>query len=254
MGIFKIDDRKRHSMGGSAPTPPRHASDDGRARLRQVAGELAKARDCVADLEAQSRRMQSIISDAEASHNALQQAIAADGGVALAAYGAGKADNQPIVGLIAAKENSAKAASAAKVALPSMEEMLTKARAEVDRLTLANSNEVIHYLKRRAAEDIVAPYHKTFRDLTATHDVLCGVSVALYATGHGEMRTVTTPIQVPGFNTSPGPGPNERIMMQHEANEFKVSDATARWMQAREKLASDPDAQIDDLIGAPEFR
>jgi hypothetical protein len=148
----------------------------------------------------------------------------------------------------------AKVASAKFLRLPKAVEMLTKARAEVDRLTIANSNEVIHYLKRRAAEDIVAPYHKTFRDLTATHDVLCGISVALYATGHGEMRTVTAPIQVPGFNTSPGPGPNERIVMQHEANEFTVSDATAKWMQAREKLASDPDAQIDDLIGAPELQ
>lgn len=250
MGIFKMDERKRHGVGGSAPTPPRQASDDGRARLRHVAAELAKARECVADLEARSRRMQAIISDADAAHEALQQAIAADGGVALERYGNGTASNEPIAALIAAKENGARAASAAKVALPSVEEMLTKARSEVDRLTKVNSDEVIHYLKRRAAEDIVASYHKTFRDLTATHDVLCGISTALYATGHGEMRTVTAPIQIPGFNTSPGPGPSERIVMQHEANGFKVSEATAKWMQAREKLETDPDAQIDDLIGA----
>ena len=40
--------------------------------------------------------------------------VAADGGVALAEYAAGKASDHPIARLILTKENTAKAASAAK--------------------------------------------------------------------------------------------------------------------------------------------
>jgi hypothetical protein len=155
MGVIqKFNGRKPFPDAGSASPPTGHgAVHDGRERLRFAAAELAKACDCVADLETRLARLTTIISDADAAHAALQEAIAADGGVALEAYGAGNASDHPIAKLVAAKECTAKAASAAKDALPGVQDILAKARAECGRLESAKFDAVIVYLKTRASDE-----------------------------------------------------------------------------------------------------
>lgn len=253
MGIISsLNGHKRHGVGGSAPTPPANKYD-GRDRLRAAAKALADGQACVADLEARLNRLGTIISDADAAHEALQQAITADGGVALERYGNGNAANEPIAALIATKENTARAASAAKAALPSVEDMLAKARAEVTRLDKVKFDALIVYLKTRAADEHRA-FLKSFDSLCKGYDSLCGIAFALSATGHSEMMTSGLPMEiaVPGFNmnTGPGSGPSERVTMARSADEDAIRRATADWMKARERLAKDPDADIDDLIGA----
>lgn len=251
MGIVQKLSEKRHGLGAAAPTPPAKATHDGRERLRFAAAELAKASDCVADLEARLNRLTTIISDADAAHAALQKAIAADGGVALEAYGAGKASGQPIAKLVAAKDNTAKAASAAKDALPGVQDMLAKARAEVSRLEAVKFDAVIVYLKTRASEEHRS-FIRAFNALCGSYDRLCGIAVALSATGHAEMMTTGLPVSiaVPGFNMGTGPshGPSERVTMGHGPSEAKIGHATAQWMQARERLMKDADADLSDLI------
>lgn len=250
MGIVQNLNGRNLVVQGAPPTGQgtRH---DGRARLRYAAAELAKAKDCVADLEARLDRLNTIISDADAAHLALQEAIAADGGVALEAYGAGRASDQPIAKLVAAKENTAKAASAAKDALPSVQDMLAKVRAEVAKLESAKFDAVIVYLKMRASDEHKA-YMRAFRELCDSYDRLCGIAVAVSATGHSDMMTtgLPVPIRAPGFNMSTGPahGPSELVTMGHTASENKVAAWTAKWMQARERLDKDVDAELDDLI------
>jgi hypothetical protein len=257
MGVIeKLNDRKRHGVGGAAPTPPA-SKYDGRKRLRAAAKALSEAQECVADLETRFKRLHTIVSDADAAHDALQQAITADGGVALEAYGNGKAGNEPIAALIATKENTARAASAAKAALPNVEDMLAKARAEVARLEGVKFDAMIVYLKTRAADEHRA-YLKAFNAMCGSHDALVGIAVALSATGHSDMMTTGAPlpIGVPGFNlnTGPGYGPSERATMTHSARDDKVEGAKANWMQARERLNSDPNADIDDLVGVPTYQ
>jgi hypothetical protein len=86
---------------------------------------------------------------------------------------------------------------------------------------------------------------------------LYGIAVALSVTGHSDMMTTAlpVPIQAPGFNMGTGPahGPNELVTMRHVAAEAKVGDAQAKWLQARERLVKDVDANVDDLIG-PQFQ
>lgn len=247
---------KRHGVGGSAPTPPSTKAYDGRDRLRAASDALTQAQACVADLEAQFNRLHIIVSDADAANEALQQAITADGGVALAAYGNGTASNEPIAALIATKEDTARAASAAKAALPRVEDMLAKARAEVVRLEGVKFDAMIVYLKTRAADQHRA-YLKAFNAMCASHDALCGIAVALAATNHSEMMTsgAPLPIKAPGFNMNigAGHGPSESVTMMHAPREDKIGKATADWMQARERLADDPNADIDDLIGASQY-
>jgi hypothetical protein len=100
-------------------------------------------------------RMTTIISDAGVAHSALQAAIGADGGVALEAYGAGLTSDQPIAKLVEHKETTAKAAGAAKDALPGVRDALANARAVLAKAENAKFDAVILYLKARA--DFEAP-------------------------------------------------------------------------------------------------
>jgi hypothetical protein len=185
---------KRHGVGGSAPTPP-GMKYDGRDRLRAASDGLVKGQQCVAELEAQFNRLTSIVTAADTAQVTLQAAITADGGVALEAYG--NANNEPIAALIATKENTARAASAAKAALPNVEDMLSKARAEVARLEGVKSDDMIAYLKMRA-DDQHRAYVKAYNEMCASHDVLCGIAVALSATGHSDMMTSGQPLPIRG--------------------------------------------------------
>lgn len=255
MGV--IEKLKRVGVGGSAPTSPAIVTYDGRERLRAAAGALNEAQACVADLEGQFNRLNAIVSAADAANDALQQAITADGGVALAAYGNGTASNEPIAVLIATKENTARAANAAKTALPRVEDVLAKARAEVVRLEGVKFDALIVFLKTRAADQHAA-YVKAYNAMCKSHDALCGIAVALAATGHSEMMTSGAPmaIKAPGFNMGTGPahGPSESVTMTHAPREGDISGTTADWMKARERLAADPNADIDELIGSSLFQ
>jgi hypothetical protein len=255
MGIIEKLSGKR----SDAPVGPEPAATggivklDGRERVRKAAAELGKANECVADLEGRLNRLNTIISDADAAHAALQQAIAADGGVALETYGAGQASDQPIAALVGAMENTARAASAAKDALPSVTDMLSRARAEVVRLEGMKFDAMIVYLKTRAREEH-NKYNAAFAELSRAYDALCGIAVAVSATGHADMMTtgLPVPIKAPGFNMSTGPahGPSELVTLTHSVTEARIARSTAMWMQARERLERDPDADLDDLIGA----
>lgn len=251
MGI--VQNLKSSLTTTSAPPPSgRGTAHDGRGRLRFAAAELAKAKECVADLETRANRLTAIVADADAANAALQAAITADGGVALEAYGAGNASDQPIARLVSTKETTARAASAARDALPNVQDMLTKARAEEARMEAAKFDAVIVYLKMRAGDE-----HKSFlrayQDLCDSYDALCGIAVALAATGHSEMMTTghPVPIQVPNFNMGTGPahGPSERMVLSHGLAEAKIAAASDRWMQARERLLANADAGLNDLIG-----
>jgi hypothetical protein len=63
--------------------------------MRAAAAELSKAKEAEAESDAQLDRLISIIRDADAAEAAVQEAIAADRGVALKAYSDGKAPDHP---------------------------------------------------------------------------------------------------------------------------------------------------------------
>jgi hypothetical protein len=227
---------------------------DDRARLRHIAGELAKVQAVSADIDASQDRLVKVIRDADAADAALQEAVTEDGGVSLAEYSAGNAADAPIAKLITAKEITAKAAAVAKTALPGVQSRLDAARAEIDKLKQEQFDATIVYLKTRARDKNKA-YHDTFYALSNLYDQLCAIAVATSVTGHAEMMTTGLPvaIQAPGFNMSTGPshGPSEKVTLTHtpDDGEAKVVEVTSRWMQARERLLQDAYADLDDLIG-----
>jgi chromosome segregation ATPase len=188
MGLIQNLVGRKTTEESASASPPAGGSTvpDGRGRLRTAAAELAKAKECITDLEARLGRLNTIISDADTAHAALQAAIKEDGGVALEAYGAGRASNQPIAKLVETKENTAKAASAARDALPNVQDMLASGRAQEAALVTARFDAVIVYLKMRASDEHKT-YMRAFKDLCDSYDALCGIANALSATGHSEM-------------------------------------------------------------------
>ncbi len=256
MGLLqKLNGKRPFAVVSDAASPPdgqEPGPPDGREDLRLADAACKDARQRVAELEARLARMNAIVRDADAAQAALQAAVDDDGGEALEAYAAGQASDQPIARLVEHKDTTSKAASAAKDALPGVQDALAKARAELVRLEELKFSEVILFLKRRAKDEHEA-YVNTFNALNRSYEKLCGIAVALAATGHAEMMTTALPvaIQAPGFNMGLGPshGPSERVIMGHLAGEAEVAAFTAAWMQARERLIRDVDANVDGLIG-----
>jgi hypothetical protein len=250
MGIIE----KFRKEVAAAPAAATADNTDGRDRLRQIAGELADAQKVVADADALLDRLIRVIRDADAAEEALQASVAEDGGVSLAAYSAGEAADAPIAKLISTKKITAEAAAVAKAALSGVQSKLEAARTEVTRLEGVRFDATIVYLKTRA-EDKHRSYHDAFAVLSNLYDQLCGVAVAVSATGHADMMTsgLPLPIQAPGFNLSTGPshGPSETVTLAHTpgAGEARVAQSTSRWLEARERLLQNPDADVDDLIG-----
>jgi hypothetical protein len=146
------------------------------------------------------------MSDADAAHAAVQEAVAADGGVALAEYAAGSAADGGIAKLIAAEETTAKAAAAAKSALPKAQAMLADARAEVTRLEREKEDAALAHLRTRA-DDVALTYKRAFDLLCRSHDQLVGISAALSATGEygGEIVMSTCRSRCPGSTCRPRP-------------------------------------------------
>jgi hypothetical protein len=138
-----------------------------------------------------------------------------------------------------------------ELALPNVRQAMTHAMSEVDRLEKEKQDAVVAYLRQRA-DDVAEAYKKIFAALCATHDTLAGISVALSTTGAfgGEIQMSTVPMQVPRFNLPALADPNEYLpTMTHRASEITVDEAMASWMAARERLANDADAPLDDLLG-----
>lgn len=224
---------------------------DGRDRLRFFAAEHAKACGAVAELEARVGRLTTIIRDADAARAALQQAIADDGGISLAGYAAGSAPDGAIAKLIAADEAASKAAAAATDALPNVQSVLANARSEVSRLEQKREEAALEYLRMRA-DDLALQYKRIFGTLCRVHDQLAGVSIALSSSGAygGEIRMSTLPVEVPRFNLPSTADPNEYLpMMTHVGTESTVEESSAIWLEARERLAQDVEANLDDLVG-----
>jgi hypothetical protein len=256
--VFKLKSKandKKEAKAMTAPQPATQPVLDGRDRLRFFATELVKANNAVTELETRLNRLTNIVRDADAAHVALQQAIADDGGVALADYAAGNTPDCAIAKLIAVDEAASKAAAAAKEALPNVQNTHAHARAEVTRLEQKKEDTALEYLRGRA-DELALQYKRIFNALCRSHDQLVGISVALSTSGEygGEIRMSTLPVKVPRFNLPSTADPNEYLpTMDHLASEFTVEGSAADWQQARERLFKDADAELDDLIG-PQFQ
>jgi hypothetical protein len=218
-----------------------------RERLRHFDGEVSKAKSAVADLERRIERLESIIIDADAAHRALQLAIVNDGGVALASYstGAASADSE-IARLVMAAETSARAATAAKAALPHAQASLENARGQLVSLgeeRNAELNRVIAML----ADGEARAYQKAFDEMCRLHDQLVGYASVAQA-NLGDVQLIIDPVKVPRFALPSLGNADADPFLRHRTNDIVVSDAAKTWSSVRARLVADVDADLSDLI------
>jgi hypothetical protein len=231
---------------GEAPMP-RTIQHTGRERFRFVDGELKRAIEAIADLEARVQRLGSIISEAAVNQNNLQAAIKEDGGVALAEFSAGKADpDSDIAKLVTLAESSQKAAVAAKVALPSTEAMLESARSQAAELRDKRNAELNRVLANLADVDAKA-YDRAFTELCRLHDRLCGFSQIAQA-NIGDVRLILQNPSVPRFALPSLGNGDADPFLRHRENEIIVAESARTWATVRSRLESDVDADLSDIL------
>jgi hypothetical protein len=87
--LFRVE--KNNKLRGESPAAAVESNPrQGRERLKHFEGEIKKAHEAIEDLENRVARFDAIIVESEAAERSLQNAINADGGVALSEYSAGR--------------------------------------------------------------------------------------------------------------------------------------------------------------------
>jgi hypothetical protein len=219
----------------------------GRERLKHVCAETQKARDAVAEFELRVHRLEQIVSDADAAHKSLQAAIAADGGKALEDYAAGQAPaDSEIARLVLTAEQSARAATAAKAALPTATAALENDRMQVIVLGEERVLELGRVVALLADEECRA-YKRAFESLGRAHDRLVGYA-SVAEMNQGDIRLTQAPLAVPRF-ASPSLGNMDADpFLRHVVNQLDIGEAARMWEDVRARLDQDPNADISDLL------
>jgi chromosome segregation ATPase len=227
--------------GGSKPK-------QGRERLQHFADEIVRAHNAIEDLEQRVARFGSIITESKLAQRALQDAINADGGVALASYSAGQTKpNDEISRLVAHAKSSGEAAVAAKTALPHTESLLENARSQLISLAEQKNAELNRVVATLADTD-ARKYQDAFDLLGKLHDRLVGYA-AVVEGNQGDVRLIQEPLKtvrfvLPSMANSTDADP----FIRHQISELTVGESARKWSAVRDRLHSDANADIADLL------
>jgi hypothetical protein len=239
-----IKSQGKENPGTSSVKPK--AKQVGRERLQYFSQEISKANEAIESLEENIARLNSITVESEDAQRKLQAAISSDGGLALAAYSAGKTKpDDPISQIIAHAKSSGEAAAAAKMAMPHAEASLQDARSQLVTLTEqkhAELNHVIEMLADRDARD----YQSAFNAACMAHDRLCGYAAVMEG-NIGSLRLIHDPIKMPRF-ALPSMGTQDADQyIRHSVSDLTVNESARRWSAIKARLESNVDADISDL-------
>jgi hypothetical protein len=218
----------------------------GRERLRHFDGEVTKATSAVADLERSIERLESILVDAAAAHQALQLAIAADGGASLSRYSMGDAPDSEIGRLVMGEETLARAATAAKSALPNAVASLDNARGQVIALE-GERNAELNRVVAVLADSEARAYRDAFQEMCRLHDRLAGYARVAQA-NLGDVQLIIEPLKTPRFALPSLGNQDADPFLRHRPNDITTSEAARTWSTVRERLGADADADLGDLI------
>ena len=220
----------------------------GRERLKKLDAEVGKAQSAVSEFEQRVTRLEQIIVDADAAHNALQAAIVADGGKALEDYAAGQAPaDSEIAKLVMTAEQSARASTAAKAALPTATAALENVLAQVIVLGEERVKE-LNFVISMLADNEARAYQDAFNKMCIKHDRLVGyASVAQQS--HGDIQLIIDPVKAPRFASLSMGTVESDPFLRHQVSSLTVSEAAKQWTEVRARLEADVNADVSDLIG-----
>jgi chromosome segregation ATPase len=219
----------------------------GRERLQHFDDNIGLAEKAIADLENRIERLESIVVDAVAAAKDLQAAVEADNGKSLADYSAGKVEaDSNIAKLVMASDNSGRAATAAKAALPSGQAQLENARAQLVSLTEQRAAELQHVLAILGDTEARA-YQKLFDDLGRAHDRLVGYA-QVCESNLGDVRLIIDPVKAPRFGLPSMGNADADPFLRHRESELTIAESARASGNIRDRLAADAQADLSDLL------
>ena len=223
-------------------------SPAGRERLKHFDEQLAAANQAAVEIEEKIQRLQKIISDADSAHERLQLAILIDGGKSLSAYSSGElSDSSDIGTLVVNAEVTARSATAAKAALPTAQASLTNCHEQAVALNAARVAELDRVMAS-LADNWAREYQEAFDAMVKCHDRLVGFS-NVQQSNLGDIRLIEAPISAPRFSLpSMGRPDADPFLRAPFPSELTVAASERLWRSVKERLATDSDADISDLI------
>ena len=233
------------AVATSVPEPKPRPS--GRDKLRHFDGELAKANAAAVEIEERIQRLESIIAEADAAHQSLQIAIVVDNGRSLSDYSAGKAPDDSDIGkLVVLADSSARAATAAKAALPSAQASSANVREQAIRLDEERVKELDRVIAMLADVEARA-YQKTFNEMCRMHDRLVGYA-RVAENNIGDIRRIEDPLKTPRFALPSLGNSDSDPFLRHRTNDHVIAESERMWSSVKQRLQADTDADLSDLI------
>jgi hypothetical protein len=247
-------EKSNKSQGAASPgtSTPSSKPKQGRERLAFFAAGIAKAHEAVEDLEQRIARFESIITEAQVAHKALQAVVHEDGGRSLSDFSSGKTKPEDRISqLVAVAKASREAALAAADALPHTREALDNARSQLATLGQEKAAELNRVVAALADED-AQKYWQAFQNLGRLHDQLVGYS---YVAGQNLMageavhvQLTTEPLTAPRFIMPSLGSSDSDPELRYSSNQFAVDQAARKWSTVRERLDADDNCDINDLL------
>jgi type VI protein secretion system component VasK len=239
----RVEKNPRSESSGASVTKPKQ----GRERLQHFADEIVRAHNAIEDLEQRVARFGAIITESEVTHRALQDAINADGGIALAAYSAGQTKpNDAISKLVSHAKSSGEAAAAAKTALPHTESLLENARSQLISLVEQKNAELNRVVATLADVD-ARKYQEAFALLGKYHDRLVGYA-AMAEGNQGDVRLIQDPLKTVRFALPSMGNMDADPFLRHQISDLTVGESARKWSEVRHRLQSDANADLTDLV------
>jgi hypothetical protein len=243
--------------------PKTLAVSPAREALREVNEQLVVARKAFDAAQVNVNRLHKIIDDAAPAHRNVHQAVAQDGGEALARFAAAGAGE--FGALLDAADHAARAAAIAREALPGAERALDEARIEV-----ANrEDEKVRRIRQVLIEHgdaLATRYRQCFAELGSLHDELVAFAQGARAS---EIQLSPGVIEVPRFNLPslkgrpPSAAAAERgyslhglraggddgysPFLRHVPDANKIAQDRAIWMRFFASLEADPAAEMKEF-------
>jgi len=238
---------KNNKSQGANPGASVSKPKQGRERLQHFANEISNAHNAIEDLEQRVARFGSIIVESEAAEMALQTAIHADGGVALAAFSAGQTNpNDEFSKIVAHAKSSGEAAAAAKIAKPHTESLLENARSQLIALVEQKNAELNRVVATLADAD-ARKYQEAFALLGKYHDRLVGYGAVAEA-NQGDIRLIQEPLVAARFALPSMGNPDADPFLRHQISDLTVGESARTWSEVRDRLEAEAHADLSDLM------
>jgi hypothetical protein len=246
MQLFSKEAKPSKSRGNDIPvttSPQTKPPRQGRERLVNFGVQLDAARHVIGELTEHVARLKAVVVEAQESHRALQECIAADGGVELAKFSSGQCkEDDPISQLVKRERTSAAASAAAAAGIPHAESLLAAAQAQLVSLREQQHAEVMRVIELMADDD-ARSYQAAFDKCCLWHDKMAGYAQATEG-NIGDTRLIIDVLKVPRY-ALPSMGDSlADPFLRHHSSPHVIDQSAKRWLDIKARLEANPNADV----------